>query len=425
MGFNPFASNASVNTHRDSARSTPPPTYSSHFTTAPTRIPNERTTSVFDRSERVRAWSASLPSASSVASPADTLVEEVDSLPMDTVGIGGTPLEVTRHAGPRYIYYRVYAEDGVIPSVNPVYSDDPYLGRLPAKFVTPPHTVINIKRCLSGFEKIDDNIPTNLFVSASSQAPMKSAGPVAILAYPGPGCTPNDPMALVAMFSSVDRDRLGVIQQETPPEGSVPFETRYLYYRVYQQYGAVPSRQPADSSDPYVGRISVDSVPPPHTAVSIMRCISKTEELANSKKLQLFINISSDSPIGDGHVSILASDCPGCTPEDPMVFVELPSPAVAQPAAAEPSPAPVVVPTLIQPPTFNKRMRVITAFYPGSQNPDWLTIRKRDILRTTHDPPQLQQWIYPDRGTCRRFAHEAVNAKGKVGFVEATKVKPC
>lgn len=131
---------------------------------------------------------------------------------------------------------------------------------------------------------------------------------------------------------------------------------------MYKQYGAVLSRQPADSSDPYVGRISVDSVPPPHTAVSIMRCISKTEELANSKKSQLFINISSDSPIGDGHVSILASDCPGCTPEDPMAFVELPAPAVTQPAAAEPSPAPITEPALIQPPTFNKQMRVITPF---------------------------------------------------------------
>ena len=245
MRFNPFASNPSVNTHRDSARSTLPPTYSSHSTTAPTYIPNERTTSVFDPSERVRAWSASLPSASSATSPDDTLVEEVDSLPMDTVSIGGTPLEVTRPAGLRYseaecrtydnwlkgrvfsVYYRVYAEDGVIPSVNPVYSDDPHLGRLPAKFVTPPHTAINIKRCLSGFEKIDDKIPTILFASASSQTPMRSAGSVAILAYPGPGCTPNEPMALLAMFSSVERDRLGVRQRETPPEGSTPFETRY------------------------------------------------------------------------------------------------------------------------------------------------------------------------------------------------------
>jgi hypothetical protein len=89
----------------------------------------------------------------------------------------------------------------------------------------------------------------------------------------------------------------------------------------------VKSKQPADSNDPYVGCINVDSIPPPHAAASIMRCISKIEELDNTWQSQLFTNISSESPISEGHVSILTSDRPGSTPEDPMAFVELPSPA--------------------------------------------------------------------------------------------------
>lgn len=75
-----------------------------------------------------------------------------------------------------------------------------------AKLVTPPHTVINLKRCLSGIEGIDVSDCTALFVSASSQTPMDDKGRVSILGYPGPGCTPNEPLALLAMFSDSDRD---------------------------------------------------------------------------------------------------------------------------------------------------------------------------------------------------------------------------
>jgi hypothetical protein len=115
--------------------------------------------------------------------------------------------------------------------VNPVYTDDPSLGRIAAELVTPPHTVISLKRCLSGIENIDDNIPTTLFVAASSQTPMDDAVHVSILAYPGPGCTPNEPMAFVAKFSGVDRGSWEAMQSEADvspsPEGPTPFETQY------------------------------------------------------------------------------------------------------------------------------------------------------------------------------------------------------
>jgi hypothetical protein len=103
-----------------------------------------------------------------------------------------------------------------------------------------------------------------------------------------------------------------------------------VYYQVYKKRGAVPSKQPADPNDSYVGRISVDSVPPPHTAKSIIRCISKVEHIENSMQSQLYVNISSESPIEEGYISILTSDRPGSTPEDPLAFVE-PYPAFTNP----------------------------------------------------------------------------------------------
>jgi len=147
-----------------------------------------------------------------------------------------------------------------------------------------------------------------------------------------------------------------------PPQGGpTPFETRHLYYRVYKTSGAVRSKQPADSNDPSIGRISVDSVPPPHTAASIMRCISKTEKLEYSNGSQLFIDPFSESPIGEEHVSILTGDPPGSTPENPMAFVEDPHP------------------------TFNKRMRVLYTQGPDTLNPRMRYCASPGIsLRTNH-----------------------------------------
>jgi hypothetical protein len=243
--LNPFASNASVNTHRDSAQSNRPPTYTSNTTDVPTYTSHElNPTSAHDRNERVSAWSASLPSASSVASPdSEIMFDQAESSLTDTfsaVSIGGQSAKVTRPTGPRYsepecylcrisldyqillVYYRVYAEDGAVPSANPVYSDDRYLGRITATLVAPPHTVISLKSCLSTVENIDDSVSTSLFIAASSRSPMDDAGRVSILAYPGPGCTPNEPMALVATISGAGKipepDPLPVLEHPTPVE---------------------------------------------------------------------------------------------------------------------------------------------------------------------------------------------------------------
>jgi hypothetical protein len=165
----------------------------------------------------------------------------------DTGSVAESSAAITRPAGPRYgelrfypyrnslsgfpVYYRIYAEDGEIQSANPVYTDDPSLGRIIAKLVAPPHTVMTLKRCISNVENIDNAIPTKLFISASSQTPMDDAGSVSILAHPGPGCNPNEPMVLVAAFSDVNR---GPLDENTsdgvlilPPEGPSPFEPQY------------------------------------------------------------------------------------------------------------------------------------------------------------------------------------------------------
>lgn len=125
------------------------------------------------------------------------------------------------------VYYRVYAEDGAIPSVNRAYTDDPYLGRIPAEFVAPPPTVANLKRCLSGVENIDKHTAVNLFLSASSQMPMADDRRVS---NPGPGCQPTEPMALAIMGSETSVNPASYESKTDPilpPEGTSPFEPQY------------------------------------------------------------------------------------------------------------------------------------------------------------------------------------------------------
>jgi hypothetical protein len=94
-----------------------------------------------------------------------------------------------------------------------------------------------------------------------------------------------------------------------------------VYYRVYTEDGAIPTKHPISSNNMYLGCIVAELVAPPHTASSIMRYISKIEEIDHSPKSKLFSNLSSKSPISDGIISILTSGCAGSMPEDPMAFL--------------------------------------------------------------------------------------------------------
>src|ERR1700733_13079558 len=122
------------------------------------------------------------------------------------------------------VYYRLYTEDESIPSANPIYSNDPSLGRISANVVTPPHTAINLKSCLLAVEKIDASISTSLFITASTQEPLNDTTNVLIVTFPGPGCTPNEPMALVAKVSGADRSALE--GKKTKPK---PQDRKYLF----------------------------------------------------------------------------------------------------------------------------------------------------------------------------------------------------
>ena len=128
------------------------------------------------------------------------------------------------------VYYRIYAEDGAIPSKTPV-AGDPFLGRIKARSVPPPHTAKTVKRSIAKVENINDRTCTTIFLTPFSKSPMGDAEKVTVLNGTGPGSSPQEPLALVARMSDSERSSLesdgrGGLASAAEPDTISP-EVRY------------------------------------------------------------------------------------------------------------------------------------------------------------------------------------------------------
>ena len=195
--------------------------------------------------DRARALNMSVPGRDYVMLP-----DETESSLTDTFSVAKTS-EVTT---PRYskrpsvkfksspplliyanllVYYRIYAEDGAIPSLTPAVPGDSFLGRIEARYVPPPHTTKAVKRSIAKVENIKDRKNTSLFLTPHSQTPMRDADKVTILNRTGPGSTPQEPLALVAKMSDSERSALesdgrgGLTSAQAVESDSAPQEIRY------------------------------------------------------------------------------------------------------------------------------------------------------------------------------------------------------
>ena len=85
----------------------------------------------------------------------------------------------------------------------------------------------------------------------------------------------------------------------------------------------MPSKVVFDSEKPSLGHIQVDSVAPPHSATSMKRCILRVETLERTSTFcaNLFMDISCKTPLKDSYISILHTDSPGLSANDPMAMV--------------------------------------------------------------------------------------------------------
>ena len=136
------------------------------------------------------------------------------------------------------VYYRIYAEDGAIPSKTFATPGNPFLGRITARYVPPPHIVQTVKRCIAKVENIKDYTSTNLFLTPYSQSAMGDANEVTILNRTGPGSTPQEPLALVAKMSDAERSALESGGRREFASAAEPDSTTYpeIRYRTSIQY---------------------------------------------------------------------------------------------------------------------------------------------------------------------------------------------
>jgi len=154
---------------------------------------------------------------------------------------------------------------------------------------------------------------------------MGDADKVDILNRNGPGSTPQEPLALVAKMS--DSERRGLESEGRggleSTDSTTP-EIRYLYYLLYANDYEMESKVAIDPERPSLGRIRADSVPPPRNLASIKRCISRVERTPALAYADLFADTSSDTPLNESHISILRTDGPGLSPDEPMAIVQIP-----------------------------------------------------------------------------------------------------
>ena len=64
-----------------------------------------------------------------------------------------------------------------------------------------------------------------------------------------------------------------------------------VYYRPYQEDGAIESRSPAYSNDRSIGRILSKAVTPPHTTASLKSHLCKIEGFSGSESAYLYSSL--------------------------------------------------------------------------------------------------------------------------------------
>ena len=92
---------------------------------------------------------------------------------------------------------------------------------------------------------------------------------------------------------------------------------------LYADGYEAPSKVAFDPEEPSMGRIRAASIAPPHGPTSIKRCISRVERNSALAHADLYPDTLCDTPLKEGHISILRTDGTGLSPNEPMAIVQV------------------------------------------------------------------------------------------------------
>ena len=195
---------AELEAYRSSLESDRTPTYTSSVTTEPVhslpgrdsvRQPNETESSLNKKTLGVAEISEVATQALSV---------NYSKRPSDIFGFS-PPISFVCIL---LVYYRIYSDDGAIPSKSPVDHDDPFLGRIKARSVPPPRNVKAVKRIIENVENIKHRERTRLFLTPYSKSALDDADKITMLNGTGPGSKPQEALAFVSKMSDSERTAL-------------------------------------------------------------------------------------------------------------------------------------------------------------------------------------------------------------------------
>ena len=92
--------------------------------------------------------------------------------------------------------YQLYADDSETSSKVANVPEQPSLGRIRVDSITPQHSPLSIKRCISRVERNPTLVNSDLFAGTTCDALLKE-GHISTLRTDGPGLSRNNPMAIV------------------------------------------------------------------------------------------------------------------------------------------------------------------------------------------------------------------------------------
>jgi hypothetical protein len=94
------------------------------------------------------------------------------------------------------VYYKMFDEEGPLKVQNAIYSNNPYIGRVDANDIPPPHTVSSLVERMRAEENKAYGYSTELFETISSPKAFNIQKPLSLLSTDRPGSRPQDPLIL-------------------------------------------------------------------------------------------------------------------------------------------------------------------------------------------------------------------------------------
>ncbi|EDR05869.1 uncharacterized protein LACBIDRAFT_329325 [Laccaria bicolor S238N-H82] len=295
--------------------------------------------------------------------------------------------------------------DSSIATNNPIYANTLFISRTLLKLVAPPCAALSIKKHLCKIEGFSGATNSTFFESISSQTAVTDSFRMVLKEPFGPGISEDDPMVLVIEAEDAEKRSASTAQSMGLPEAVTP-EPRYVYYRLYEEEGAMTSKTSFDSDDSSLGRVDTLSIAPPQTVSSLRSQIVKAEGITG-RKIQLFGDMDGEVPMNDNdHISFQAQVFPGHIEDEPITLV------CSQEKAERKQKN--VRGQAVRDPTFNKPLKGPVAWNPDPRvQSDWLPFEANEIMYTDG----VKTTGYIAGSTDPYSGYMAVNSAGRKGFV--------